>query len=128
MEQNQLWQSVLENLEVEISKANFATWLKYTSISSIKDSELIISVPNHFTKEWLQNKYNKLIINTVRNIKPEITKIQYIVGKENNNNDDQKKSADSGINKTLIEIKRNIRITKLWSKLLFRRIPIIGSN
>jgi len=110
MEQKQFWQSVLENLEVEISKANFATWLKYTSISSINNSELIVSVPNHFTKEWLQNKYNKLIINTVRNIKPEINKIQYIVGKENNTAN-QKNPIDLKINKTIIEIKRNIHLS-----------------
>lgn len=81
MNHEQFWQSVLESLEVEISKANFATWLKFTSVLSLNDSELTVAVPNAFTKEWLQTKYNKLIINTVRNIKPEITRIQYVVGK-----------------------------------------------
>jgi len=85
MDIEQLWQSVLGGLEVEISKANFATWLKYTSILSLNGSELIISVPNNFTKEWLENKYNKLIFKAVRNIKPDVTKIQYIVGSKTTN-------------------------------------------
>jgi len=81
MNQEQFWQSVLESLEVEISKANFATWIRYTSILSITESELVISVPNGFTKEWLQNKYNKIITKVIQSIRPEINKIQYVVGK-----------------------------------------------
>jgi len=105
MEIEQLWQSVLEGLEVEISKASFVTWLKYTSILSLNDSELIISVPNNFTKEWLENKYNKLIFKTVRNIKPTITKIQYIVGGKTTN--DIKSSSSISQNKVIV-IKNNL--------------------
>ncbi|MFH1030112.1 MAG: chromosomal replication initiator protein DnaA [bacterium] len=84
MNLEQFWRSVLESLETEVSRANFATWLRYTSALSLNESEseLIVNVPNYFTKEWLQTKYSKLIINTVRNIKPEINRVQYVVGKK----------------------------------------------
>lgn len=74
---NQLWQTVLGELEVIISRASFTTWFKDTGVYDIKKEKAIISVPNCFTKEWLKNKYNKLIINAVQNNLPQIKTIEY---------------------------------------------------
>lgn len=80
MTNEQLWQAVLGELELFISKANFITWLKNTSIMSRTEDEIIISVPNGFTKEWLENKYHKFILKAVVNICPRIRKITYKIG------------------------------------------------
>lgn len=55
---NQLWEAVLGELELSLSKANFTTWFKSTFIYSIDDDSIIIGVPNAFTKAWLENKYH----------------------------------------------------------------------
>ena len=73
----QLWQTVLGELEVIISRASFTTWFKDTGVYKIKKEKAIISVPNCFTKEWLKNKYNKLIINAVQNNLPQIKILEY---------------------------------------------------
>lgn len=66
---NQLWQAVLAELELTLSKANFLTWLKNTRIISFNENgEIIIGVPNNFTKEWLEKKYHKLIFNILQNL------------------------------------------------------------
>lgn len=80
MTNEQLWQAVLGELELFISKANFITWFKNTSISERTEDEIIISVPNGFTKEWLENKYHKFILKAVLNICPRIKKITYKIG------------------------------------------------
>ncbi|MDD3190585.1 MAG: chromosomal replication initiator protein DnaA [Candidatus Pacebacteria bacterium] len=80
MNNEQLWQATLGELELCISKANFITWFKNTSIASKKEDQLVISVPNGFTKEWLKNKYHKDIIKAIQNICPEIKNIEYKVG------------------------------------------------
>ena len=38
-----------------------------------------MAVPNGFSKEWLQNKYNKLILRSLRNLSPEIRDINFII-------------------------------------------------
>jgi chromosomal replication initiator protein len=53
-----LWQAVLGELEVSISRANFATWFKNTAILSNEDGHVVVAVPNIFTKEWLEKKYH----------------------------------------------------------------------
>jgi len=81
MLKEELWQAVLAQLQFQISPANFATWLKNTYILSKKEGELLISVPNNFSKEWLENKYNKLIFHIVRSLDTEIKEIKYTVEK-----------------------------------------------
>jgi len=89
MNNEQLWQATLGELELCISKANFITWFKNTSIASKKDDQLIISVPNGFTKEWLKNKYHKDITKAIQNICPEIKNIEYKVGQGASQNQQQ---------------------------------------
>ena len=53
MDNKSLWEAALGELELTLSKANFTTWFRGTSIISQKNGEVVISVPNVFTKEWL---------------------------------------------------------------------------
>ncbi len=59
MTNEELWQAVLAQIQLGISQANFATWFRGTEIISQKDGEVIVSVPNSFAREWLEQKYNK---------------------------------------------------------------------
>src|SRR3989344_3908795 len=80
MNLKELWQAALGEIELGISKANFITWFKNTEISSKKNGVVIVNVPNGFTKEWLENKYNKLIFRALRNISQDIKEVQFIIG------------------------------------------------
>lgn len=80
MTNEQLWQATLGELELCISKANFITWFKNTSIAARQDGQIVISVPNGFTKEWLKNKYHKDILKAIQNICPEVNSIEYKIG------------------------------------------------
>ncbi len=80
MNNEQLWRAVLGNLELSLSKPNFTTWFKNTSIMDNSGKGVIVGVPNAFTKEWLQNKYHKQIVQAVRSINPEIREVKYELG------------------------------------------------
>jgi len=80
MNPKELWQTALGEIELSISRANFITWFKNTEIFSKKEGQITISTPNGFTREWLENKYNKLIFKALRNICPEIREVQFIIG------------------------------------------------
>ncbi|MBN1584858.1 chromosomal replication initiator protein DnaA [Candidatus Uhrbacteria bacterium] len=68
MTNHELWQAVLGELELNLSKANFTTWFRNTGISSFGDEQVVISVPNTFTKAWLEKKYNDSILKSIRNV------------------------------------------------------------
>src|SRR3989338_1276896 len=61
MNTKQLWKNCLGEIETGISKANFSTWFKNTSIIKEETGVIYIGVPNEFVRDWLMNKYHKLI-------------------------------------------------------------------
>src|SRR3989339_1420035 len=68
MNNEQLWQAVLGEIELSLSRANFTTWFKNTFISSFEEDKVVICVPNMFTKAWLEKKYHKQIMEALQNI------------------------------------------------------------
>lgn len=84
LDKDKLWEATLGELEVSISKANFTTWLRNTFIAEVNGDEVVIGVPNAFTKAWLENKYHKNILQSVAHItNGVVTKAKYIVGQKN---------------------------------------------
>jgi chromosomal replication initiator protein len=81
MTKEELWQAVLAQVQLNISQANFATWFKETGIISYKDSQVLVSVPNSFAKEWLENKYGKTIFKILYGLEKDIKEVKYMVGK-----------------------------------------------
>ncbi len=77
----QLWENTLHELESELSRANFSTWFKNTTILRQEDGIVIVGVPNEFVKDWLQNKFHKMILRSLRNLSEHIRGIEYLVYK-----------------------------------------------
>ena len=82
MTTEELWRAVLAQIQLDISPANFATWFKNTCIVNLKEGEAVVSVPNSFAKEWLEQKYNKNIFKILRGLNDEIKEVRYILGKQ----------------------------------------------
>lgn len=68
MTNEELWRSALGELELLISKANFTTWFKNTSILTVTGERVVVGVPNAFTKAWLEKKYHSFILKALQNI------------------------------------------------------------
>lgn len=64
----QLWQAVLGELELLVSRANFTTWFNHTFISEMNEGKIIIGVPNTFTKSWLERKYQTAVLKALQNV------------------------------------------------------------
>src|SRR3990167_9820981 len=84
VENAQLWKLVLSDMESSLSRANFTTWFKNTSIISSNNDSIFVSVPNGFVKEWLENKFNKQILEKIREVMPNIRVVKYVVGEPTN--------------------------------------------
>ncbi len=78
----QLWESTLHELENELSRANFSTWFKNTTILRQEEGVVFVGVPNEFVKDWLQNKFHKMILRSLRNLSEHIRGVEYLVHKQ----------------------------------------------
>src|SRR3989344_9139981 len=78
-ELEKVWHSVLSDIELQIPKASFATWLKSSRLVDKKDGMALVALPNNFTKTWVENKYNKMILGSMRLIDDSTRNIKFVV-------------------------------------------------
>jgi len=81
MTNEELWQAVLAQIQLNISGANFSTWFKNTEIATQKGGRVVVLVPNSFAREWLANKYNKDIFKIIHDLDNGIKEVKYDIGK-----------------------------------------------
>jgi chromosomal replication initiator protein len=77
----ELWENALVDIEANMSRANFTTWFKNTSITKEDAGTLYIGVPNEFVKDWLYNKFHKLIVKTLMSYSDNIRSVEYVIVK-----------------------------------------------
>ncbi|MFA6397865.1 MAG: chromosomal replication initiator protein DnaA [Candidatus Paceibacterota bacterium] len=81
MDHKQLWDNCLVEIETNVSKANFSTWFKNTSILKEEGGTIFVGVPNEFVKDWLSNKYHKLISKILMGFSQNIRGVEYAITK-----------------------------------------------
>lgn len=83
METRKVWESVLGEIELQVSKATFSTWFKDTFISKVDDGTVYLAVPNAFIRDWLANKYHKTILKGLRDHGQDVSvrAVEYVISK-----------------------------------------------
>ncbi len=64
--QDGLWQAVLGEIELSVSRGHFVTWFKNTRLLRSQDDVLVIGVQNVFVKQQMERRFNQLIADTLR--------------------------------------------------------------
>jgi len=80
MTNHEIWQAVLAEFELKLSKANFTTWFRNTGLGDYNTGHIVICVPSAFVKSWLEKKYHSDLIKTIEQTtgKP-VKKVEYRV-------------------------------------------------
>jgi len=75
-----VWDDFLLRLKPSINEQVFDAWLKPTSLHSLGEKEIQISVPNHFFKDWIKEHYYHLIEDALKKeLSQEEINIQFVV-------------------------------------------------
>ena len=101
LDNKNLWENALTEIELNVSSANFSTWFKNTYIAKQEDGIIHIGVPSAFVKEWLNNKYHKFILKSLREFNEHVRGLEYIVCKESVNNLNLAKKEKHSVNNSL---------------------------
>jgi len=75
----EIWDTALGELQLQVSKANFRTWLEKTRGLNYQDNQLVISVPNTFVAEYLEKNLRSLIEKTLIGITQSEMKVFFSV-------------------------------------------------
>jgi len=82
VDNKKLWDNALNEIEMGVSRANFSTWFKNTCIINQENGIVSLGVPNEFVKDWLYNKYHKIILRSLREYSQNVRSLEYVVSKE----------------------------------------------
>ena len=86
MNAEQAWQSVLGQLQMEMPRASFDTWVRDTRPVSYHDGMLTISVRNAYARDWLESRLASTVSRLLLGIMNVSVAVNFIV---NSNNSDQ---------------------------------------
>lgn len=79
MELENMWQSALGEMQTQLTRANFLTWLKNSQLVDKKDGTFYIAVPSTFAKKWVEDKYQKNILGILRNMDTSVKKLEFVI-------------------------------------------------
>lgn len=66
MSPQQIWQAVLGELELTLSKANFITWFKNSFIGECSEhGDVVICVPSTFYQTWLERRFHQTLVKLI---------------------------------------------------------------
>lgn len=82
MDNKKLWDSVLVEMELNLSKPNFNTWFKDTSIVKLEDGAVYLGVPNTFVQDWMSSKFHNMILKSLRRLSGNVQSLHYTINKE----------------------------------------------
>lgn len=60
-----VWETALGQLELQVTRPNFETWLRNTTGLRLEGGQLVIGVPSDFAAEWLRSRLSSVIDRTV---------------------------------------------------------------
>lgn len=63
-----LWQAALGELQLQMTRGTFETWLKSTHGVSLDDDVLVIGVPNDYAKDWIEKRLQPAVSETVKRV------------------------------------------------------------
>lgn len=74
-----IWIAALGEIEVSVSHPNFVTWFKNSRFVARTGNTAYISLANNFAKEWIENKYPKVVLAALRRLEANIMKVEFSV-------------------------------------------------
>ena len=136
------WQAAIANLEMDMSRAAFSTWVKPTHLVDFSDDTFVIGCMNAYGREWLENRLTTTLQRFLMGVMNREVKVRFVVcdqeiddGEDLTREDDpdQEDSEDnpialdihySSIRNFLIEPSRVVRLPVYY----LRWLPYVGSQ
>ncbi len=79
MKAEQAWQAALGQLQMDMPKASFDTWVRNAEIVSYEDNVFIVGVPNAYARDWLESRLTSKINRLLSGIMNKTVSTRFIV-------------------------------------------------
>jgi chromosomal replication initiator protein len=79
MDAEQAWQSALGQLQMEMPKASFDTWVRDTRVASYEDGLFTVSVRNAYARDWLESRLSSTVTRLLMGIMNRSVEVDFVV-------------------------------------------------
>ena len=79
MKAEQAWQAVLGQLQMDMARASFDTWVKDTRLVTYEDGVIVIGVPNAYARDWLESRLLSTVTRLLTGIMNRTVSVRFIV-------------------------------------------------
>src|SRR5512135_2837649 len=79
MNAHDIWHATLGELQLQMTRATFDTWVRPTHAINYQDGAMVVGVHSPYAKEWLENRLNTTIQRTVTGIVGKSVEVRYVV-------------------------------------------------
>jgi chromosomal replication initiator protein len=79
MDAEQAWQSALGQLQMEMPKASFDTWVRDTQIASYEDGLFTVTVHNAYARDWLESRLSSTVTRLLMGIMNRSVEVSFVV-------------------------------------------------
>ena len=76
------WQKTLDQLQLQMTKATFDTWVKNTHVLKHEDDIYTIGVKSDYAKDWLENRLLGIIKRSLQKAAGNTVHIEFVVRSE----------------------------------------------
>jgi hypothetical protein len=76
---DQIWQTALGELQLQLTGATFNTWLSRTRLEAIEGNTFVIGVHNAYAQDWLENRLRAMITRTLQGIIGRPVELRFVV-------------------------------------------------
>lgn len=109
----QAWQCVLGQLQMEMPKASFDTWVRDTQVKSFDDGHFSIGVRNAYARDWLESRLTSTVTRLLMGIMNQDVSITFMVDEsvldDGTEQDDEQEEEEAQEELAQIEVVHNLK-------------------
>ncbi len=79
MKAEQAWQAALGQLQMEMPKAAFDTWVRNAEFISYEDGSFVIGVQNAYARDWLQSRLSSTVTRLLTGMMNRTVEVRFVV-------------------------------------------------
>lgn len=125
MTAERFWEAALGQLQLEMPRAAFDTWVRDAELLTYEDGTFIVGVQNAYAKDWLEDRLRSTVTRVLTGISGRSADVRFVVWHDDS--DDEEQTPVMSLPQVVPQ-KKEISNTSLISKYSFESFVVGPSN
>jgi chromosomal replication initiator protein len=128
MNAQQAWQNLVSQLQMEMSKAAFDTWVRSADLIQFEDQTFKVGVHNAYARDWLESRLSSTIKRLLTGMMNEPVDVSFIVWQKDQHVPESSKTDTINLQNQSVYIENTPIATPIISKYSFNNFVVGPSN